>query len=218
MAVLLATIPLHDRPRERLLARGVEALADSELLALVLRSGTRGMSALDLASALLAEYGSIDALGIASPEELAMRKGIGPAKAASVVAAFRMANSHSTTRPPALRTALDVAEIALRELKGARRERVLVLVCDASNRLRCTSVVSEGSVDRSLVPVREILNAVLRRDGRAFALAHNHPSGQMESSDADRKATDEVKAAARITGLRFLGHVIVSGVEWCSVS
>jgi DNA repair protein RadC len=95
---------------------------------------------------------------------------------------------------------------------------VVVLVCDAANRLRRTVVVSEGSIDRSLVPVREILNAVLRHDGRAFALAHNHPSGDPGPSDADRRATTEVRAAAGVAGLRFLGHVVVAAEGWRAIS
>ena len=108
----------------------------------------------------------------------------------------------------------DIGAIAVRELGAARRERVLVITCDAGNRLRQSTIVSEGSVDRSLMPVREILNAVLRHDGRAFALAHNHPGGTTEASNADRRATDDVKAAARVVGLRFLGHLVVAGSEW----
>lgn len=117
-----------------------------------------------------------------------------------------------------LRTAEDAARAASRELTALRRERVLVLVCDGRNRLRHTAIVSEGSLDRSLVPVREILNAVLRHDGRAFAVAHNHPDGDAEPSDADRRATAEVKAAARAAGLRFLGHVVVAGTDWRAVN
>ena len=78
--------------------------------------------------------------------------------------------------------------------------------------------MSQGSVDTSLLPVREILNAVLRNDGKAFALAHNHPSGDAEPSDVDRRVTDEVKAAANVVGLRFLGHVVVAGANWRAVS
>ncbi len=117
-----------------------------------------------------------------------------------------------------LRSAADVADVAMRELAGLRRERVLVLVCDAANRLRRTVVVSEGSIDRSLVPTREILNAVLRHDGRAFALAHNHPSGDPNPSAADREATAAVAAAAKVVGLRFLGHVVIAGDSWESAS
>jgi len=219
MAVLMAAVPPHERPRERLLARGAEALTERELLALVLRNGTRGMSALDLAAELLAEYGGLSALAAARPEELAARLGVGAAKAAALVAAFQLARrTDAENVPTVLRCPDDVALLARRELDGARRERVLVLVCDAANRLRRTVVVSEGAIDRSMVPVREILNAVLRHDGRAFALAHNHPSGDPEPSDADRQATDDVKTAAKVAGLRFLGHVIVAGDRWQAVS
>lgn len=220
MTVLMAEVPPHERPRERLLARGPEALTERELLALVLRNGTRGVSALDLAAELLVEYGSLSVLAAARPEELAARRGVGPAKAAAVVAGFQLARRTDDldTEPVMLRSADDVARVARRELAGARRERVFVLVCDGANRLRRTVVVSEGAIDRSLVPVREILNAVLRLDGRAFAVAHNHPSGDPEPSDADRRATEDVKAAATVAGLRFLGHVVVAGAGWQAVS
>ena len=220
MAVLMAAVPPHERPRERLLARGAESLTEHELLALVLRNGTRGRSALDLAAELLAEYGTLSQLAAARPEELATRQGVGAAKAAALVAAFQLARraDSSAGETTVLRCADDVATVARAELDGARRERVLVLICDAANRLRRTVVVSEGSIDRSLVPVREILNAVLRHDGRAFALAHNHPSGDPEPSDADRRATDDVKVAAKVAGLRFLGHVVVTGKRWCAIS
>jgi len=220
MTVLMAAVPPHERPRERLLARGAQALTESELLALVLRNGTRGMSALDLAAELLAEYGNLSVLATARPEELAARRGIGSAKAAALVAAFQLARRADDPRdePIVLRSPDDVARVARRELDGARRERVVVLVCDGANRLRRSVVVSEGSIDRSLVPVREIFNAVLRHDGRSFALAHNHPGGDPEPSDADRRATEDVKAAATVVGLRFLGHVIVAGRGWQAVN
>lgn len=120
--------------------------------------------------------------------------------------------------PTTLKGPDDVASAARRELGDERRERVLVFVCDAGNHLLRTVLVSQGSVDRSLLPVREILNAVLRHDGRSFALAHNHPSGDPEPSAADRRVTGEVRAAAKVAGLRFLDHVVVAGEEWRSVS
>ncbi len=220
MPVVMAAVPSDQRPRERLAAYGIESLSARELLALVLRNGTAGMSALDLADELLAEFGSLTGLAGARPEELARRPGIGPAKAAAVVAAFGLARKveHTPASRTSLRSAEDVARIAVRELEGLRRERVLVLICDGRNGLRHTATVSDGSMDRALVPVREILNAVLRHDGRAFALAHNHPDGDPEPSDADRRATVDVKAAAHVSGLRFLGHVVVAGIEWRAVS
>ncbi|MGI8407695.1 MAG: RadC family protein [Actinomycetota bacterium] len=219
MSVPMAAVPLHERPRERLLAVGAERLADRELLAVILGQGTRGKSALDLATELLAEYGSLDRMAAARPEELSTRIGVGEAKSAALSAAFQLGRRAERNRhqPTTLRGPNDVALVARRDLGDGRRERVLVLVCDAANRLLRTLAVSEGSVDRSLVPVREILNAVLRHDGRSFALAHNHPGGDPEPSDADRRATKEVVAAAKVAGLRFLGHVVVTSQGWGTV-
>lgn len=216
---LISELPRHDRPRERLLARGAEALTTQELIALVLRHGAPGESVLDLAASLLAAFGNLEGLAVARPEELAQRSGVGPAKAAALVAAFELGRRlalEPRTRP-VLRSAEDVAAVAQVELAGLRRERVLVLVCDGGNRVCRIVTVSEGSIDRSLVPIREILNAVIRHDGRAFALAHNHPGGDPDPSDADLQATADVAAAARTVGLRFLAHVVVSDDLWAEV-
>ncbi len=219
MAVPMAALPEHERPRERLAAQGSGALSDRELLALVLRNGTRGESALDLAGGLLAEYGSLSAIAAALPEELERRPGVGAAKAAGLVAAFQLGRRAAT--PVAiglvLGTPADVVNAAKSHLDGRRRERVVVLVCDGANRVRQTVVVSEGSIDRSIVPVREILNAVLRHDGKAFAVAHNHPSGDPTPSGADMRATSDLAKAAATVGLRFLDHIITAGELWATI-
>lgn len=216
--MLIQSLPPSERPRERLLSCGVDALTDRELIALVLRNGTAGKSAIDLAAELIAEYGSAHALAAARPEELATRPGVGPAKAAALVAAFQLSRRSVRNDPIQVRTAEDVAVIARGELAGARRERLVVVVCDAANHVQRVVTVSEGALDKSIVPVREILNAVLRHDGRAFAIAHNHPSGTAEPSNADRRTTDSVKAAATTVGLRFLGHVVVTRDDWREVA
>jgi DNA repair protein RadC len=219
MAIGIADLPDHERPRERLIRHGAGALSELELLAIVLRSGAQAVSALDLAASLLADYGSLAALSAAQPEELAARTGIGPAKATAVLAALQLGRRRTVVDdgPIVLRNLQSVAEVARHELESQRRERVLVLACDTRNRLLRTVIVSEGAVDRSIVPVREILNAVLRHDGRAFAIAHNHPGGEPEPSEADRRATAEVGDAARVVGLRFLGHVLIARRAWTQV-
>ena len=215
VAVTIRELPEAERPRERLLARGVEALSERELLALVLRHGWRGESALDLAGSLLAEFGNLQALASARPEELARRSGVGVAKAAALVAAFQLGRLGRRTQEfGVLKNSSDVAAIGIRELAGLRRERVLVLVADAANRLRRVERVSEGSIDRAMVPVREILNAVLRHDGRSFAVVHNHPSDDPTPSDQDRRATRALAEASSAVGLRFLAHVVVAGERW----
>ncbi|WP_102145699.1 JAB domain-containing protein [Mycobacterium hubeiense] len=205
--------------RDRLQMVGATDLADHELLALVLQSGTRKATALDLAAQVLNESGGLHWLAHALPEELSARTGISPAQAAAIAAAFILARrSNDTAAPTTLRNSHDIARAAATHLAGARRERVLVLVCDGANRLKRTIVVSEGAVDASLFPVREIFNAVRRHDGRAFALAHNHPSGQLDPSDADRRATDQIRAASNVVGLRFLDHVIIAANQWRSLT
>lgn len=216
MATTMSALPIQDRPRERLLALGAGALSDQELLAILLRSGTRGTGVTELAASLLSAHGGVHGLASVRPEELAAATGVGLAKAAALVAAFELGRraAHPEEQQVVIRSADDVVRVARGHLDGQRRERVLVLVCDASNRLRHTIVVSEGSIDRSAVPVREVLNAVLRHDGRAFALAHNHPSGNAEPSSADKQATEDVQEAARVVGLRFLGHVVLAADGW----
>src|SRR6266508_3659467 len=217
MTVRIAVLPEQDRPSGRLWLRGPAALSQPELIALVLRDGRRGESAVDLASALLAEYGTLAGLASATPEELAARPGMGPAKTCFLLAALRLAHHLGAGEAPeGISRPDDLAAIAQRELRGLRRERVLVIVLDAGNRLRRLVSLSEGSVDRSLLPVREILNAVLRNDGVAFALAHNHPSGDLTPSPHDLRATAQIDAAARVVGLRFLDHLIVAGQGWIS--
>lgn len=214
----MADVPARDRPRERLLRLGPEALSEQELVALVLGSGRRGESVLALAAELIAEFGGAAGLARARPEELTRRPGVGPARAAALVAALRLGRLASVNgdESPVLRRAEDVAAIALRELHGLRRERVLVLVCDAGNRLRRVVTVTDGELDRTAFPVRAILNAVLRHDGRAFAVAHNHPSGDPTPSPADVKATDELRRAVGPVRLRLLDHVVVGGTDWRS--
>ncbi|MEX0832678.1 MAG: DNA repair protein RadC [Actinomycetota bacterium] len=216
----IASLPPTERPRERLAAHGPESLSDRELLALVLRNGREGTSALDLAAELLAECGSLQAIAAARLEELTRWPGVGEAKAAALVAAFRLGRRAEQVDGAGqkLRGPEDIARIAGQELQGLRRERVIVLVCDGGNRLRKVVRVSEGSIDRAMLPVREILNAVLVNDGRAFAVAHNHPSGHAEASPRDAQAASDLAKAATTTGVRFLGHIIVADGRWVSVA
>ncbi|MFC4124979.1 JAB domain-containing protein [Nocardia rhizosphaerae] len=215
MSVPIAQLPHTQRPRERLRLLGPHALSDAELLALLLGNGTRGNSALELAAQLLCEYGGLAGLAAARPEELARRAGIGPAKAATVIAAFHLGTrSRIACAVPQLTDPARIADIAVPLFAGARVERLLVLICDAKHRLRHRAFVAEGAIDHVAVPVREILNTVLRHDGRAFAVSHNHPSGDPTPSTDDRRASAILAAAATTVGLRYLDHIVVAGESW----
>lgn len=134
-----------------------------------------------------------------------------PAPASAFVTALlELARRVALGPPPVeIRGAEDVALIAQRELGGRHRECALTIASDAANKVLRTEIVSRGTADRASVPVREILSAVLQADGRAFAIAHNHPTGMLEATDADVAATERVAAGARAVGLRFLGHLVV---------
>jgi len=218
-AMRMRDLPTADRPRERLSAHGPTALSDRELLAIVLGTGgVRGRGAHELAERLVARFGSVRALARAHPAELAGVPGVGPAKASAVAAAFELARRVEDAGAAAtVRTTADLVPIVAPLLRGRARERLVLVVCDTAHRVISCEVLSEGAADRALVPVREVAVAVLRRDGRAFALAHNHPGGDLTPSPADLEATHRVAGAAAAVGLRFLDHVIVTDGGWCRV-
>jgi DNA repair protein RadC len=207
-----------DQPCERLLRVGVGALSDAELVALVAGIEAQGRDDLAVGRELILECGGLRGLAAAFPEELTRSSGIDPIGAARLLAAFELA-ARATAAPTnrVVDSAAAIAELVSPVLARERREKVVVLVADAANRVLRVVPVAIGGLDSSPLPVREVLHAVLRYDGRAFALAHNHPSGDPTPSVYDRAATEAVGRAADATGLRFLDHVIVAGTSWRSV-
>jgi DNA repair protein RadC len=217
----ITDLPPTERPRERLAALGTAALADRELLAVLLGTGgAPGVGAHTLAERLLARFGSVAAVARAHPADLAGVTGIGVAKASTLAAAFELGRrgTAGTDTRPRICTAVDVVSAAGSLLRGRSRERLVVVLCDNANRVLGCDVLTEGSADRALLPVREVVVAVLRRDGKAFALAHNHPSGDPTPSDDDVEATLRVREAAVAVGLRFLDHVVVTDTDWRRVT
>lgn len=205
-------------PRERLVALGVGALSDAELVAIHLGTGARGQHVLTLARELLDEWGGVGGLARAEVDELARRPGVGVAKAARLVAAFALADRVEASSLVVIRDSADIARIAMARIGRARNEEVLLLVLDGGNRLRHALPLARGGATGSPLPIREALSLTLRHDGVAFALAHNHPGGSPEPSRADLDATARIRTAAGEVGLRFLDHVIVTVDEWRSVS
>lgn len=204
--------------RERIFLLGAQGLSDGDLLHLLMDRRQVGDDA-KTAAVALERVGGLRGLAATRPDDLATTLGVSEAAAATLVAAIELGRRVDLPDPrAALGCAEDVARLARHHLRGLQRERVIVIVCDAANRVRDVATVSEGSMDRSLFPVREILNAVLRLDARAFAIAHNHPNGDPVQSPADIRATSEVREAAKVTGLRFLGHVVVTDDSWREVS
>jgi DNA repair protein RadC len=211
-------LPELDRPRERLLSRGAAALSDRELLALVLGSGLQGCDAIELAALLISESGGLAALATTAPHALRRLPGVGAAKAARVAAAFELARrANRTGERRRIVSSSDVAAVAAPYLRGLRHERVVVVACDTSGALLRVAPLTEGSVDRSLIPARDVLAAVLAVGGTTFAVAHNHPSGSLTPSPQDTESTARLRVAATTVGLHFLDHVILTEATWARI-
>ncbi|SDJ38142.1 DNA repair protein RadC [Nonomuraea maritima] len=204
-----------DRPRERLLSSGAAALADRELLAVLLGSGFRGASALDLASQVIEQCGDLDALGRSDPHRLLTLRGIGPAKAARVSAAFHLAR-RAEARPERERitSTTDLAQACAPLLRGRAQECLVLVVCDTRGRLLRRTVMTQGDSERTVMPVRQVITEVLTSGGALFGLAHNHPGGSLEPSREDVEATIRLTEAAETVGLRLLDHVIITDTGW----
>jgi DNA repair protein RadC len=217
----ITELPLTERPRERLSAVGVAHLSDRELLAIVLGTGIRGVGAHVLAEQLLTTYGSILDLARAHHTDLTAIPGMGQAKSCAVVSMFELARRLPKRKPtprPRLTSTQDLHAIVNPLLTGRTRERLVLLVCNASHRVIHCEVVVEGMAERATVPIREILTTVLRRDGHGFALAHNHPGGDPQPSQADIEVTQQLRFAAAEIGLRFLDHIVVTDHTWRRVN
>jgi len=205
--------PRTDRPRERLEANGPQALADAELLALLLRTGGRDADALALARTLLEDHDGLAGLARARCAELTATSGVGPAKAASVCASLELGRrlaARRLARGSAIRTPADVHRHFHSRLRDAPAERFVVVMLDGRHRVLREEVVSQGTLTASLVHPREVFRAALREAAAALILVHNHPSGDPAPSREDRDVTDRLTRAGEILGVRVLDHVIVA--------
>ena len=211
MDTRITDLPLDERPREKLTRFGPAALDNAELLAIFLRTGVKGRSAIQIGRDLLGYYGSIGSLGSAGIEELAGQPGLGLAKACQLVAAFELGARASRERTA--RTPLDTPENIHRafapQLAWLRTEKLLVALVDTRLRHTGTVEVSTGTLTETSGHPREILRPVITRGAYGFVLLHNHPSGDPTPSPADDRFTRRLIEATELLQLTFLDHVIV---------
>ena len=209
---------LDDRPRERLFRCGPKELSDVELVALVLRNGRGGQSAVELARDLVGRHRDIRGLAATPAAMLTDYSGMGPAKAAAVVAAFELGRrSVEVSEAVPLRRAEDVVAVARREARGVRRDELLVLVTDVRSRVRWTVSVATGSVARAAAPVRRAVEAVLGHDGAGFAVARLSSEPVAAALPSDEELVRRLRAAASYAGVRFHDYVVVADADWCGV-
>ena len=204
-----------ERPRERLLQRGAEALKTSELIAILLRTGTSERPVLDLAEFLLAHFGSLEALSRAPVGELMKVKGVGEAKAIELKAAFalaaRLARSEAEAR--AIEGAEDVARLLGEEMRLLDHESVRVIALNTKHRVLAVDEISRGTLNESLFHPREAFRGAVARGAHAVILVHNHPSGNTRPSDADLRVTRSMKAAGELLQIALLDHVILGAPD-----
>lgn len=202
-----------DGPRERLLRLGAGALSDAELVALLLRTGSRRADALTAARALLAGEGGLRALLARTPGELQGHDGVGPAKAASVLAALEIGRRVATRRlgpGRGIRGPADVFRHFHARLRDASRERFLALLLDGRHRVIGEAEISRGTLTASLVHPREVFRPALRAGAAALIVVHNHPSGDPTPSLEDRRVTERLRRAGELLGIPLLDHVVVA--------
>ena len=216
-------LPEEERPRERLAKNGAAALSDSELIAILLRTGMKGVSAIDLGRKLIVQYGSLGALARCSVAELAKIKGLGPAKAVQLAAAFGLA--HRLARETLSKQKLDTPELIWQllgpEMRALSRESLRVVLLDTRLHLLRIEEISLGSLSESIAHPREVFRPAFIYSAYAIIVVHNHPSGDPAPSRADQQLTVRLSEAARLLQIQLIDHVIIGSgdngrVPWFS--
>lgn len=208
----IASWPQDERPRERLLSKGAQALTDAELVAILIRVGFKGTNAVEMARQLLKQFGSLRAMVESPIIALLEVKGLKGAKAAQLIAAMEIARRVSVPaeRGQLMMKSTTAAAQYLRErLRGLAEEQFRVLYLNRRNALLEDALIAQGSVDSVRPSLRNIVARALRLNASALIAAHNHPSGEAEASESDQMLTQDLIAASRPLGLKVLDHVIV---------
>jgi len=217
-------LPSQDMPRERLAQLGEQALSNAELLAILLRTGTREESVLSLAQRLLAQENTLDRglayLGRAGVNELAAHKGVGMAKACQIKAAVELGRRvYENDEIPGgvIKGAADVAGILQARIRYLKKEVLKVLHLNAKNQLTAVEDISIGGLTRLGIQPRDVFTGAIARGSAAIILAHNHPSGDPHPSPEDEEVTARIIAAGRILGIEVLDHIVLGAERFISM-
>ena len=213
--------PHDERPREKLQLRGPAMLTDSELLAILIRSGSGKTNALDLARTLLGDAGSLRRMASRSAEEIARTPGIGAVKAVTLVAAFELGRRLQYEVPQEgaiLRSPDDVAAVMIPLLRDASCEKFHVLVLDSKNGLLRNVELTSGTLNASLVHPREVFKAAIDHRAASVIVVHNHPSGNKEPSREDIEITKQLAETGKIVGIPLHDHIIIAGNGFTSLA
>lgn len=208
-------LALSNRPRERLITLGPGALSDAELLAIILRQGTRNENVIDMSNRIIAKYG-LDKLASCSNVQLQRIKGIGKAKVCQISAVCELSKRFSSqgNSNVVINSAKSVYEYAYPKLRDLDRECFMVIHLDAKNRVIRDVKVSVGTLTSSLIHPREVFKEAIKDSANAIILVHNHPSGDVTPSEEDKKVTKMLQEAGELLNIKVLDHVIVGDGYW----
>lgn len=218
--VRIREIPTDERPRERLIQYGADVLSVSELLAILLRTGTEKYSALGLADHLTSQFGGLRGVASLTVEELSGVHGIGPAKAAQIKAAIEFGRrlvAASDEERPKIRSPQDVYNLIGPSLRDAKKEHFLALLLDTKGGVLRQTTISVGDLSSSLVHPREVFVEAVRRSAASLIVAHNHPSGDPAPSPEDAQVTRRLQEAGELLGIELLDHIILGDNRWISL-
>jgi DNA repair protein RadC len=207
--------PRDDRPREKLLRKGPGALTNSELLAILLRTGVTGASAIDLARQIVEKFGNFRNMSHTDMREWKKIKGLGPAKLSQILAALeigrRFREDEALTLKQKIASAQDIIEILMPQMGDLKTEVSKVVYLNSDNRIIDINDAAQGTVNQARPIIREILHTALQKFAAAIICIHNHPSGNTTPSPEDKTFTSELTAAGKIMGIKVLDHIIIGG-------
>ncbi len=216
-------LPVSERPRERFLQHGPEALSLQEILTLILGRGVSGESVMITAQRILSEVGNLKNLASASIEELSKIKGVGLAKATQIKAAFELGRRKDENRyyelydRKPIKTPEDSVNLVKNKLKGKKKEYFLVLLLSTRNQLINVAEVSKGSLNSNIVHPREVFKEAISASAASCIFVHNHPSGDPTPSQDDIQLTKRLKEVGEIIGIDVLDHIIVADTDFVSL-
>ncbi|KKB43404.1 RadC family protein [Bacillus thermotolerans] len=218
--LMIHDVPLEDRPRERLIASGASSLSNHELLAILLRNGTKDESVLQLAARLLTTFEGLSLLKDASLEELTSVKGIGKAKAVQIMSALelgRRVNQLTFCNRYVIRSPEDGANYVMEEMRFLTQEHFVALYLNTKNQVLHKQTIFIGSLNASIVHPREVFKEALRRSAASLICIHNHPSGDPRPSQEDIEVTKRLAECGKILGIELLDHLIIGEKKYVSL-
>lgn len=214
-------LPIDDRPREKLALRGAHNLSDAELIAILLRTGTKGKSVIELAQELVQKAGGLNKLASQTSEAIQKQLGIGKDKAAALIAAFEIGRRADAQKKlfslKKITSPTDAAEIFIPLLRDKIKEEFYVICLNTAGKINKYELISVGSLNQSIVHPREVFKVAIENNSANIILLHNHPSGNPEPSNEDIAITKKMVEAGKLMDIQVFDHVIIAGNKFTSL-